>query len=263
MVIIEDVFIQFRTPSQYVYCGENYLDVYKKVSNKIQKTRRFENLSISSVEPGDFAAVARELGSVDVGVILNSSPLIFNIFEFEKIPWRKKMRNEVVEWRLRKVFPENIDEYDHQYFQLSRKKVFSMLIRNSLKNRIEELFAAHNLNLTYLGNSTVNIINRLRRFRKKPEFIIEADRNFLTLVFMERGLPYNIRKFRVENEAEAVSEILKTLNYLKNNYAKTPSVFAMVALTPHLDAGGIAQELAGGGLRLKNIKNMEQMAIPG
>ncbi len=265
MVIIDNFFIYYRRPEQFVYAGESYVDIYKYVGRTYKKTRTLEGISL--LNPGDenegFDTVARELGDLDTGLVLNSGSYIYNIFDFDKIPLWDDMRKEIVEWRLKKVFPENLDDYDHQFFKLSRTKILSILLKNNIKKDIEEMFNRNQRRLTYLGNSTINILNRVAKLRTAPDFFVEIDGGFFMTGFQYRSLPFYFRKFRVENEEEAVAEILKTINYVKNSYSREPHSYSVVAHHSPFDLQRIQLDLAREEVRHIPLKNSESLIFPG
>lgn len=269
MAIIDNFFIHFKRPQQIVFAGENYMDVYKLVDRSFQKTRTVENVSIFNIEqdenPG-FEDVIRELtghGAVDTGVILNAGPFIFNIFDFERLPLREIMQREIVEWRLRKVFPENIDDYNHQFFKLSRNRVLSVLLKKSMKQKIEELFASRNIPLTYIGNSTVNSINNVITIKNAPDFLVEGDRNQFIVIFQTGSLPFYIRKFRSTNETEVVTEVVKTINFVKNSYAQVPHTYSVISNRSDLDFSLVRYELMQHDVRPVDLKKKENLFLPG
>lgn len=271
MVIIENYFIHYKRPAQLVFAGENYLDIYKYVNKSFQKTRSFDNAPIFDLTAESFSAAARELSvagasaanAIDTGIILNSAYYIFNILDFEKIPFREGLRKEIVEWRLRKVFPENIEEYDHQFYKLDKNKILSILFKKSLKEKIETLFAQSQVNLTYMGNSTVNSIDNVLRQKSSPDFFIEIDSNLFIVVFQKQSLPFYIRKFRGEHEDEVVSEVVKTINYVKNSYAQIPRTYSIISNRCRLNLDVIKQELLGQEIKALDLKNKEKLFLPG
>ena len=269
MAIIENFFIHFKRPQQIVFAGENYIDVYKFVDKSFQKIHSVEDISIFNIESGNnsgFNEVIRELkdhGDVDTGVILNSGPFIFNIFDFERLPLREILQREMVEWRLRKVFPENIDEYDHQFFKLSKTRVLSVLLKKSLKQKIEELFALNKITLTYIGNSTVNCMNNAIVIKNAPDFLVEGDRTQFIVIFQTNSLPFYIRKFRSTNETEVVAEIVKTINYVKNSYTQAPHSYSVVSNRSDLDFGLVRYELMQHDVRPMDLKKKDNLFLPG
>ena len=262
MVIIDNLFIHYKRPGQYVFAGENYLDIYTYVNKSFQKTRTIENASIFNPGSDNFKGLFRELAAVDTGIILNSGYYIFNIFDFEKIPFREGLQQEIVEWRLRKVFPENIDEYDHQFFKMSKKKILSILFKKSLKEKIEEYFTANGLNLIYMGNSTVNIINHVVTQKTAPDFFIEIDRDLFIIVFQDHSMPFYIRKFRNDHENEVVGEIIKTTNYVKNSYSQVLHSYSIISNRPGLNFDLIGDELSKLDIHPHDLKEREKLFLP-
>lgn len=271
MVIIENYFIHYKRPAQLVFAGENYLDIYKYVNKSFQKTRSFDSAPIFDQTVENFSTVARELSiaganaanAIDTGIILNSAYFIFNIIDFQKIPLREGLRKDIVEWRLRKVFPENIDDYDHQYYKLDKNKVLSILFKKSLKEKIETLFSQSQVSLTYIGNSTINSIDNVLRQKSSPDFFIEIDSNLFIVVFQKQSLPFYIRKFRGGREDEVVSEIVKTINYVKNSYTQTPRTYSIIANRCQLNLDNIKQELLAQEIKFLDLKNKEKLFLPG
>ncbi len=285
MVIIDNLFIHFKRPRQFVFDGEKYLDVYKMVDKSFQKTRTVEDISIFDIGAGEgegesegngegsgedvgngFRDVVRELtahGDGDTGLILNANPFIYNIFDFDRIPIRDETQREIVEWRLRKVFPENIEEYDHRFFKLSRTRVLSVLLKKTLKQKIEELFSANNIRLTYMGNSTVNYMNNVANLKKSPDFLVEVDRNQFIVIFQSGSQPFYIRKFRGRNESDAAAEIVKTINYVKNSYAQVPHTYSVLSNRSELDFDLIRYELMQQEVRPLELKKKELLFLPG
>lgn len=269
MVIIENFFIHYKRPPQFVFAGENYLDIYKYVNRSFQKTHSFDNISIFDLTTEGFTPIAKELSlagatsGIDTGIILNSNSYIFNILDFEKIPFREGLRKEIVEWRLRKVFPENIDDYNHQYYKLAKNKILSILFKKNQKEKIEKLFAKNQVNLIYMGNSTINNISNTLHRKSSPDFFIEIDRNLFVVVFQKHMIPFYIRKFRGGREGDVVSEIVKTINYIKNNYSHSPRTYTIISNRCDLNLEFIKQELLGQEIIALDLKNKDKLFLPG
>ncbi|UCH96891.1 MAG: hypothetical protein JSV88_08580 [Candidatus Aminicenantes bacterium] len=264
-MVIDNFFIHHQTPSQYVYWGENYVDVYRAADadKTFTKILSVDNLSISAITPYQFQDIAKELLKTDTGIILNSGQFIFNIFEFEKLPFQEKLKRELVEWRLKKVFPENIEEYEHNFYKLNKNRVLSLLFKKSLKENIENLFRENGISLTYLGNSTVEMMNHVGKLKKEtPDFFIEIDKNLSIAVFLERNLPFYIRKFRSDQAADIVNEVVKTINFLKNSYTTVPRTFSLVVRRSDADIHLVRDELSKMEILPLELKNNEQFIFP-
>jgi hypothetical protein len=182
---------------------------------------------------------------VDSGIVFNASPFIYNFFEFDKLPWQKKTLNELVTWRLQKIFPENIEAYDHRFFRLDGKRVLSILVKKALLERIERLFAERRLPLTYIGNSTMEILSRSLRAKSPPDFFLESDQAGCTLVFQNRRSPIYIRKFKSASAADTVDEIAKTVNFVRSNYPIDPRRYWLIEHRDEAAAAAMEEQLAG------------------
>ncbi len=235
--------IQYRRPSQYVYGGENYIEVYKHVDRVFKKTQVIENKSLTKLDNYQFDDLKRELSGGDTGLVLNSASFIFNILEFDKIPFREELRKDLVNWRLQKVFPEDIAHYHHEFFKLDRNKVLSILFKKELSQQLEELFKSNGISLTYFGNSTVELINNVRKLKPAPDFFVEIDRNLSIIVFLSNTNPFYIRKFRSDKEADTAAEIIKTINYVKNSYGFSPTSYSLLVNDTDFDFDTIHTQL--------------------
>jgi hypothetical protein len=267
-MVIENFFIYYKKPAQYVYWGENYLDFYgvPGPGKPIKKIKTFDNVSLLDITPSQFQPIAREFPVMDTGVLLNSTHFIFNIFEFDKLPFQENLKKELVEWRLKKVFPENLDEYEHHFYTLKKTRVLSILIKKNIKDKIQQLFQENNIPLIYISNSTIEMINYMAKLGKSaPDFFIEIDKNITIVIFQERGLPYYIRKFRSDHAEDLVDEVIKTSKFVQNSYAKIPIHYSITADRPHSDLNFhlIHEELAKLQLVSRDIKERDQLFFAG
>lgn len=269
-MVIEKFFIYYKKPSQYIYWGERNLDVFAiptaAKDKQFKKIRSHTGISLTGTAADNFAEAARELPSVDTGIFLNSGNFIFNIFDFEKIPWQEHLKRELVEWRVKKVFPENIDDYEHHFHHLSKNRILSILFKKSIKEKIEQLFKTHNIPLIHMGNSTVEILNHMSKLKKDvPDFFVEIDSNLCLSVFMEDGIPYYIRKFRIGKPEDLAAEIIKTITFVKNSYTKIPGKYSLVTSSSGdgLDFDLVRNELSRQELQLSNTYERDQFFFAG
>ncbi|MCP5045571.1 MAG: hypothetical protein GY940_00250 [bacterium] len=267
-MVIDKFFIHYKKPAQYLYWGEDYLDLYGSpdTGQNIKKLKTYAGISLSGVTGDQFQSVARDIPAIETGVFLNSQDFIFNIFEFEKLPFQETLKQELVEWRLKKVFPENIADYEHHFYSLSRGRVLSVLFRKSLKETIQQLFTVNDIPLIHIGNSTVEIMNRMSKSKKSaPDFFIEIDKSLSLAVFQENGLPYYIRKFTCDSAESLVGEIVRTINYVKSSYSKTPATYSITADRTHagLDFLQVRDELGKENLLTLDTQDRETLLFPG
>jgi len=265
MVIIDNFFIRYKTPPQFVYWGENYIDIFRIAeSNKtFNKIRSIDDCSLTKITVNEFQDIKRELLDMDTGIILNSGQFIFNIFDFEKIPFQENLAHELVEWRLKKVFPEKIDDYEHSYFKLNKNRILSVLLKKNLKQKIETLFEESGISLTYLGNSTVETVNHITALKKDlPDFFIEIDKDLSIMVFQEKRIPYYIRKFRIDKASDITNEVIKTINYVKTSYSKAPRNFSFIIRKSDMDFQQLYDELDKIDIKKNDLKNNERFIFP-
>lgn len=269
-MVIEKFFVYYKKPRQYIYWGEDGMDVFAvptaEKSKQFKKIRSHAGISMTDSGDESFAAAARELPTVNTGIFLNSGNFIFNIFDFEKVPWQESLKRDLMEWRVKKVFPENIDDYEHHFHHLSRNRILSILFKKSTKEKIETLFREHNIPLIHMGNSTVEILNHMAKLKNSaPDFFVEIDRNLCLSVFLENGRPYYIRKFRIGKAEDLGAEIIKTITFVKNSYTKVPANYSLVtsASGDGLDVNVTRDQLAKQDLQLTGTFERDQFFFPG
>ena len=221
-------FLPERLPRQLIYAGDRHAEIVRMQKGKIVHRQRVEGAALAENPDAAWAGIAPGLLAEDAGIIFNASPFIYNFFEFDKLPWQKKTLRDLVTWRLEKIFPENIEAYDHRFFPLDRKRVLSILVKKALLENTERLFAEKRVPLTYIGNSTMEILSRSLRAKSPPDFFLEKDQAGSTLVFQNRRSPIYIRKFKSASAADTVDEITKTVNFVRSNYASEPRRYWLV-----------------------------------
>ena len=261
-MVIDTYFMFYKKPAQYIFSGENHLDLYKTSNKRLNRIKTYENTSIFDLNSSNFEEIKAELDSTETGIILNSGYFIFNIFEFDKIPLRENLLRDIVEWRVKKIFPEDIVHYEHNFFRVSRNKILSILFKKSLREKIEALFEDKLSSLIYMGNSTVEIINNLKNSMFSPDLFIEINRNLSIFVFMTDSIPFYIRKFRSDTPGDIVDEIGKTINFVNNNYSKTTRTCAIISNSIESQIDLIRNEMAGLNIRELSIKNSERLILP-
>lgn len=221
------LFIKYRTPEQVIYSGDKKVELFRIKKGIPEKISSYEWDKSEKFFPVE---LKNNLINASTGVILNSGHFVFNLLTFDKIPFRKKQKDDLVNWRVKKLFPENIDSYTHQFIQFDRKTILSILVRNDLLSEIESEARDLGIELIYSGNSTIEIINHLRSRSNHPDFFIESDGNIMLSVFFRDRLPVYIRKMRTSRGIPSGTEIYKTVEYVEKNYGFKPrscSVFSV------------------------------------
>ncbi len=250
---LSEFFLPQRLPRQVLFAGDRHAEVFRLRGGRVASRSPLAGVALSDDDGWDAALAA--LRQEETGLVFGAAPFVFNFFEFDKLPWRRQALNGLVGWRLQKIFPENIEAFDHRVFRLDGKGVLSVLVRRSLLERAEEAFAARKIALTYIGSSTLEILSRARRARTAPDFIIERDDAGGILFFLKRRRPFYIRKFRGVADDEAVAEIGKTVSFVRGQSGSEPRRYwlhdhrgaeAAAAWEQALNAGGAYVRLASG-----------------
>jgi hypothetical protein len=253
-----------RLPRQVIYSGDRHCDIVILAKGRVVQRQRVAAAPLSETDAGRWAEIAARLQPLDTGVVLNAEPFIFNFFEFDKLPWSRQLLRELVDWKLKKIFPENTDAYDHRFFRLNRKRVFSILVKKALLEQMELAFREKGIPLILIGNSTLEILERAAGLRRPPDFFAETDDASCCLVFQHRGLPVYVRKFKAGSVTETAAEIGKTAQFVKNNYGYDPRQYFIIGHQQEAVAADVAAELSAAGLsRLDAAALGETPYIPG
>ena len=130
------------------------------------------------------------------------------------------MKDELINWQIRKLVPEKLENYYHNFFTLKKNSVFSILIKKETKLKIENMFSSAGIAPVYFGCSTIEFLNGLKKRRIDTDLLIEMNGGQATLVFIEKFRPYYIRKIRFQNEDEAIDGLMKTTGFIDKNYGK-------------------------------------------
>ena len=251
---LSDLFLPERLPRQVVYAADRHAEIVTLQNGRIAARRREEGMALAEGSPDAWEKVVARLRPEETGVVFSAAPFVYNFFEFDRLPWKTKALHELVTWRLQKIFPEDIAAYDHRFFQLDKKRVFSILAPLALTEAVERCFRAHGVPLIFIGNSTVEVLARLQAAKPAPDFFIESDRDGCTMVFHNRRSPIYIRKFRSGSGADSVEEIGKTVTFVRNNYGVDPRRYWLVdhqdegasaAMEARLEASGLSRLRAG------------------
>jgi hypothetical protein len=260
---IDNFFLHFRIPRQFICIRDDYFELFEVDGKKVRKVDTVKNISVLDLDAAGFLGLKSKLKDKELGVILNSGHFIFNIFEFDKIPLRENLKRDLINWKIKKVFPENLDQYEHDYYKLDKKRILSILFKRSLKEKIESLASDEEFTITYLGNSTVEIMNNIFRGMQKPDFFLEMDDNLSIIVFQNGSVPFYIRKFRIENMDDVSEELQKTLHFVKNTYSMVPRSYALVSNIAAPLLNTIREKLSSIDIREMDFSNHQGLFLPG
>lgn len=219
-----DRLLPLRPPRQVVFAGDRRAEVLRLRGGRVADRVPVPGAALAEGDGDGWEAVFAALASEETGVVFGASPFIFNVFEFDRLPWRRQALRELVTWRLQKIFPENIEAYDHRWFALDRRRVLSVLVRRSLLEETERAFGERRIPLTYVGSSTLQVLGRALGARPAPDLVIERDGAGCTLAFLQGRRPVYIRKFRAASDspADAGQEIGRTVSFVRGQYGVDP-----------------------------------------
>ena len=243
-MVVEKLFIAYRRPRRICLIGEGRWDCFQINGNRFQRIHSVATTGMLGVPAREENRLRAVLGNREWGVVLRSDSFIFNIFDFERLPFREKSRRDVTEWRLQKIFPEDISRFDHRVFPLGRNRVLSVLLPVAERERLTAWFRERNIPLIFMGNSTMELMNHLWRHlilpwgKEKPKILVEIDHNLVVVVFQEKMRPYYIRKFRCESSADFMAEMRKTREYVRSNYHQEPESVGYFPGTPAFEFSG-------------------------
>lgn len=269
---IKNIFTKFIQPKQFIFAGNDYLYILKKEKNQFVPGDKFFKISLNDLNKNNFkekdlSEIRPLLMGLPTGILLNSSYFVFNLLKFEKIPFNKRKIEEIVKWRIERIFPEDQKLYDHQYYILNSEYILSVLIRKEIKASIDAFFFKLGIKQTYFGSSTIEIINFLYKnvnplkqlfgSKNTSDFFIEIWENAATVVFQNKKNPFYIRKFNFQNSDELAAEIEKTIIYIKNTYNLTPLHYSLFQNNSHIKVEEIRKSLET--LKLSRIDSDKQL----
>jgi hypothetical protein len=240
-----DIFLPERLPRQFVFAGDRHAETVRLRSGRVCDRSLTPGAALAASD-GDWTGVLAALRPEETGVVFNAAPFISNFFEFDKLPWQRQALHDLVAWRLQKIFPEDIAAYDHRFFALDRRRVLSILVPRALLDNTERQFRERGIPLTYIGNSTMEILARARRARLAADFLLERDSDSCTMVFLNRRLPFYIRKFQSGSAADTAAEIGKTAAFVRSQYGSEPRRYCIHDHQGAEAAAAIEAALTGG-----------------
>ena len=255
---LNKLIIKYRSPGQIIYYGDRTVRLFRFRRGVAEEISSSEKAGTDTLIPSE---VKRDLINVPTGLILNPGHFVFNLLTFDKIPFRKKQKNDLVNWRVEKLFPENIDSYIHEFIQFDKTTILSLLVRSELVRSFDDEFQTIGPGLIYTGNSTIEIINNLRNKKEKPDFFIESDGRIMLAVFFRDRLPVYIRKMRSGKGADTREEIKRTVEFVEKNYGFRPVSCSVISADGPADT--IQGELDGMNFKVIAQESSDRMFLPG
>lgn len=228
--MIFEKLITYKTPAQIIYIGNSYVDIYRISNKKYKKIVRINDFSVNDIDEIDFGIIKRELLNINTGLVINSQYFTYNILRFDNVPFKKRLLNELVVWRLNNLFPNNIDNYIFHYYRVDKHRIFVILIQKNFIKKIIKLFSINKVNLNYIGSSLIEIFDNLYYkgiylnlkilIRKKNDirFLIEMDKNSVMMVFFKNFVPVFLRKIFESDITTVKNEVIRTINFVHNNH---------------------------------------------
>ena len=228
--MIFEKLITYKIPPQLIYIGSDYLNIYRISNKKYKKIVRIDDFSINDIGKIKFDKIKRELLNINTGLVINSRYFTFNILRFDNVPFKKRLLNELVLWRLNNLFPNNIDNFKFDYYRVDKHRIFVILIQKNLIKKIIKSFSINKVNLNYIGSSLIEIFDNLyykgiyfnlkNLIRKKNNmrFLIEMDKNSVMIVFLKNFVPVFLRKIYETDITIIKNEIIRTINFVHNNH---------------------------------------------
>ena len=261
---LSERFLPFRKPDRFVYLSDQSLRAFAPTpSGRALAEHDFSGADAAgaATRPETWVGIRSRLGAGPIGLALAPHFFIFNLFSFDRIPWRSRTRRAVVEWKLEKVFPDKIDAYHHRYYAVDGRSILSVLIRRQWCDQVEEACRQAGLPLLFLGSTTIEIIGRLFRGRRRPDFFLEYDRGGVALAFQRSGRLIYLRKLRTQSEADLFDELHKTLAFVRQEFAFTPKTCTLVAPGSSLDPARLAPALQAEAIALREAAGRPYLPV--
>jgi len=258
-----ELFLPERLPRQVIFAGDRHADILRLQNGRIAASDRLEGIALAADAAAGWDEVLGRLHAEDTGIVFNASPFIYNFFEFDRLPWRKREQRDLVNWRLQKIFPDDIASYDHRFYRLDRKRVLSILAPRALAEAVGQRFRARGLPLTFIGNSTLALLGRMQAARPSPDFFIEHDRTTCAMLFQSGRSPIYVRKFQSGSPPDTLDEIEKTVTFVRNQYGVAPRGYWLVDHRQGPLAEAAEARLAGAGLSRLQAGTGPAPHIPG
>lgn len=223
-------YLPHELPGRYVYISHA---LFRMIKGTNQGSLEYKDLFVQDSDPGDprsesGGALSAFFNGRACGVLFDPVHFIYNLFEFDHIPFSIKKQRELIEWKLQKVFPEEIGNYIHHFFKISGKTVFSILIKKKTVQRVESFFQNLGKTVTYIGSPTLEIMRRISHGKNGADFFIEISPTVFVLCFQKDRRLFYIRKSKYSSPEMIIEEIQKTCQFISNQFNWKPVSFSWI-----------------------------------
>lgn len=224
---LEKWFFPDQIPEQMLYLGEESgLLLQRSRDGRWRDAHRLTH-GLSDL-PAIVALPGLKKGPI--GLTINPNPFVFNVFNFEApLPLHPRKRNELIEWRLQRVFPDSPAEMMKPYLVFKRRTVLSTLINRETVLACEHHFGSLGFPVTFVGCSSVSAIGKSAAVSQDPLMILEQEGQLLMVTLVQGGIPLFVRKIRFSQSRELVPALQKTIAFVSEqqgvatrNYLKSP-----------------------------------------
>jgi hypothetical protein len=221
-------FFPDQIPEQMLYLGE-------EGSLLLSKSRDGRWREINRLPHGliDLSAMTSLPGfkKGPLGLSINPNPFVFNLFNFDApLPIHPRKRNELIEWRLQRVFPDAPADMMKPFLIFRRRTVLSTLISRETVRACEGHFASLGYRVTYVGCSSVAAIRKTAALSKAPLMILEQEGQLLMVTVVQGGVPLFVRKIRFTQAQELLTTFRKTLAFVNEQQGIAVRVYLMSPL---------------------------------
>jgi type IV pilus assembly protein PilM len=183
-----------------------------------------------------FASAVRRLmpnpagrGKRKAALILPDNCVRLAVLDFEKFPEKEEDRRPLINFRLRKSVPFDIDEAALSYYPQAGNRVLVAVAPAEIIAHYEHPFRAAGFHPGLVTVSSLAIIDLLPR----NESIVLAHRSpgALTVMGLNNGVVTIARTLEIEEDDEVIAAIYPTLTYIEDNEGARP---ARLYTTSHL-----------------------------
>jgi|GEM_PF-2943781 len=229
-------FVHELLPPQCLLLSDSTVTLYQREGRGYRRRDLFRDLNLSTLDSPGGRKLFSRLDEKGLGIVLGPGHFIFNILDFQRLPRRRSKCEEMVDWRLGKVFPDNLEQYIHQYYTFGRKRVFSLLVKGKVHRILQSTLGGR---ASYIGCSTLLSMNYLYHrpwpfSLLTPDLMIQLSEGLVVVSAHHRSVPYYIRKFKSREIRRLQEEIAQVVDFLQKQYDRTVTTYALVNSHPEI-----------------------------